>query len=329
MVATSTPAKRLRKPPSLVKAEPVEVKRIASVPPKELADSYVGRSVGKLTDHEIFAACKRKHWNLLLEGDTGTGKTLASLAFAASEGMHFYSTPNNVAIDPGQLFGKWVMNEGGTWDWVDGGVTDVVRYGGLLLLNEVNFLPPRIATAIFGLLDNRRELTLLDHKGEVIKAHEDLLIVADMNPDYLGTTQLNAAFRNRFEVQIEWDYDPTVEKKLVKSKTLLDFANRMRKSRRDGNIITPTSTNMLMEFEEMVTTFGIEFALQNFVQHYNTEDRKAVSEALRNMRTAFDIDFAPKKEAPARGTAKVHAGNQGGNGWEFTDDEDVQNWLNN
>jgi MoxR-like ATPase len=36
-----------------------------------------------------------------------------------------------------------------------------------------------------------------------------------MNPDYIGTTPLNYAFRNRFDIQIPWDYDDAVEEKLI------------------------------------------------------------------------------------------------------------------
>ncbi len=333
---------------------PVEMApRIASVPDQSIARSYVARKIGGIDDFVIFDLALNKGWNLLLEGDTGAGKTMAARAYAAHKGMFFYSTPNNVGIDPSQLFGKYIPDETGAsiGKWQDGPVTDMVRYGGVLLMNEINFLPPRVATSLFSLLDGRREMVLLDHKGEVIRAHRPdcwcslsddecerhwLLIVGDMNPGYLGTQDLNQALRNRFELQVEWNYDSTVEKQLVKSSVLLDFANKMRKSRKDGDISTPTSTNMLVEFETLVfdmgPTIGLGFAMQNLVQHYDSEDRGAVQSALKTMESNLQDSYRKltaqaddgSVDAPTRKTSTRTTQGKG-NGWEF--DDEINSWL--
>lgn len=304
----------------------VTVERIASVPDPSIADKYVGRTIGVSTEFEIFDFALARGFNVLLEGDTGTGKTMAAMAYAASKGMHFYSTPNNIGIEPSQLFGKYIPDEDGISlaFWQDGPVTDMVKHGGVLLINEVNFLPPRVATVLFSLLDGRREIALLEHKGEVIKAHPELLIIADMNPDYIGTQQLNAAFRNRFEIQLDWDYDPNVEASLVKSKTLREFAVNIRKARRKNDVETPTSTNMLIEFEEVVSTLGLKFALANLVQHYSTDDRKAVVEALRTITPNLEADYAKLAVPEPAATAKPKPVSED---WDFVDD-DTNKWLN-
>lgn len=329
MAVTKVPLKKVAQ-----NGNPVVVPRVASVPPKPVADKYVGRNFGNKTDFEVLDLATENQWNVLLEGDTGTGKTMVARAYAASRGKHFYSTPSNVGIDPSQMMGKFIPDPSGNalGVWQDGPVTDLVRHGGVLLINEVNFMPARVATALFSLLDGRREIALLDHKGEVIQAHPDLLIIADMNPDYLGTAPLNAALRNRFEIQLHWDYDPNVEKALVKGGAIRRFATNMRKMMRDSQISTPTSTNMLEEFEKIATTLGIDFACENLVQHYNADDRQAVQDALRAMKANLEEDYKPKpKHAPVVATAPVTTVASNAK-WSFSgldgEENEFEAWMN-
>ena len=106
----------------------------------------------------------------------------------------------NASMESRQLFGGFIPDGDGGYGWIDGPVTDVVRNGGVLLLDEMNFISPKIYTTLYPLTDGRRSITLLDHMGETIVAHEDLTIFATMNPDYIGTTPLNFAMRNRFDI---------------------------------------------------------------------------------------------------------------------------------
>jgi len=276
--------------------DPQAVPDIASVPPREVFDSYVGRQVGGQDYMNVFGYARAHHVNCLIEGPTGSGKTHAARAYAAHEGMRFYSVSSSIGLEPSQLFGKYIPNTGpgGGFVWQDGPVTSLVRHGGLLLLNEVNFIPERVGTVLFSLLDSRREIQLVDHKAEVIKAHPDLLIVADMNPDYAGTRALNAAFRNRFGIQLSWGYDTDIEAKLIASATLRKMAAQLRKSHAEGKLETPISTNALMEFERMGKALGLDFARYNYVQHFAEEERAAVDKVFDTykhaLRTEFEVD---------------------------------------
>jgi hypothetical protein len=97
-----------------------------------------------------------------------------------------------------------------------------------------------------------------------------------MNPDYAGTGVVNAAFRNRFSIQIAWDYDDKVEAKLVKSQHLLTLAKQLRLEAAKGMYETPISTNMLMEFEEFIEVLGYDFAASNFINHFADEEQASV-----------------------------------------------------
>lgn len=269
-----TPQKRIRKKVSAA----VSIPRIAKVPPRSFHDDYVSRDVLPGTsDFEVFDYAHTTSTNVLIEGPTGPGKTSAVMAWAAKNDLPFYAVPSNQGVEPSQLFGKFIPSPDGGFEWQDGPVTDLVRHGGVLLINEINFVPERIATVLFSLLDKRRQIALLDHRAEVIDAAPGLLIVADMNPDYEGTRPLNKALRNRFGIQLFWDYDPQVEAALISSSALLDLARNLRKESRESNIDTPLSTNMLMEFETIAKgPLGLDFAIENLVNHFTAEERVPV-----------------------------------------------------
>lgn len=263
------------------------------IPDTELAKIYRHRKVAGVQDFALLEYAMRTKQNVLLMGDTGAGKTMVGAAFAAEKQIPYYSLPCDVSIDPTALFGKMSPTDrAGEFEWVDGPVTELVRKGGVLNISEINFMPPKIAASLYPLLDGRRYVPLLGHRGEVVHAHEDLLIVADMNPNYRGTVELNAAFKNRFPLKIVWNYDDSVEKNLVKGTALRGIAKQLRDG---GEVRTPISTNLLMEFERMVQEDGLtyEFAVMNFLNAFSGNERDAVKNVFELRKTEIVRDYAP------------------------------------
>jgi hypothetical protein len=268
---------------------------LASVPRIELAKRYVHRDIWSRQDFEIFDHARSQNINVLIYGPTGPGKTTSVEAWAAERGLRMATVSGNASMEPSQMTGKYVSDGNGSFAWIDGPVTDVVRNGGVLLLDEVNFISPKIYTVLYSLLDGRRNITLLDHHGETIEANKDLTIFATMNPDYIGTTPLNFAFRNRFDIQIPWDYDDKVEAKLVTSKALLVVAKQLRVEAGKGQYETPISTNMLQEFVNFVDALGYEFAVENFIAHFSADEAASVRLVFQthehNIKTDFGIEI--------------------------------------
>ena len=280
------------KTPGIVQNEGWVIKRVAEVPEEKFLTGYVNRYIDGLMDFDILDYALANKENVLLEGDTGTGKTSMVYAYAAYKKMPLYSLSSSAGSDPSQWRGHIVPTEDGGFRWQDGALTDLMRHGGILLVNEINFLPDRVASDLFGALDKRRKIELVDHEGEVIYAPDDFLIVGDMNPGYSGTRDLNTALRNRFSIQMVFDYDPAIESQLVKMPALLDLAGKFRDRIAHGDFDTPVSTNMLMEFERIAQALSLDFAVRNFVTHFAQDERASVQQvfdlAVGNL--AADLD---------------------------------------
>ncbi len=289
------------------------------IPKKVFADNYVSRTIKGVKDIDLLRYSREARNNVMLYGPTGPGKTSLVLAYAATEQLPLVTVQANGAVDPNTFFGGWQPRVGlsderikevvatmervrtampdGTpadqvmavtmgligrddFQWQDSEITNVIRYGGVLYIDEVNFLPPKVASTFHGLLDLRRQITILEKGNEVIDAHPELQVIVAYNPDYEGTRPLNAAFKNRFKIKVRFDYDRNVEEQLVYLPVMLDVAEKLRVSHRAGDVETPVSTNMLIEFEELAVDLGYEFAVENFLNAFHDDERSAVRDVI-------------------------------------------------
>ena len=293
--------------------------QLAKIPPMERAKQYVNRSIGGLEDFQIYDRARQHKFDVLIYGPTGPGKTSSVVAWAAARKLRLATVSGNAALEPSQLIGKYIPDGKGGFVWIDGPVTDVVRNGGVLLMDEVNFISPKIYTVLYSLLDARRALILLDHKGETIEAHPDLTIFATMNPSYIGTTPLNFAFRNRFAIQLPWDYDDEVEAKLVKSKAIIVVAQQLRNEAAKGEFETPISTNMLMELEQFIGIFGFDFAVANFIAHFDEEEQDKVKLVMTAHQYNIQQEFSLVEEYKENSEDQVGVAERLGS--------EAENWL--
>jgi nitric oxide reductase NorQ protein len=269
------------------------------------AKKYVNRKVRGKSDFDIFKAAQANDLNVQIMGPTGSGKTTGAVAYASATGQPYFRVPGNQALVPEQLYGSYVPDGVGGFVWQDGPVTAIVRQGGVLILDEANLISPKVLTDLYPLLDFGREITLKDHGNEVVKAKSGtVLIVVTGNPDYVGTGLFSEAFKDRFAVRfLDWGYDAAVERKLVKSRTLLKMANDLR-ARKD-DILTPVSTRLLTEFEEVVNLFGWDFAVENLLDRFDdSEEREAVRGVFNTSSDGIKIDLG-LKEKPVVETPEV------------------------
>lgn len=276
-----------------IKTEPTPSMSLSMItaPDPKWAKSYINRKINGVIDFDIFDHALANGVNVLIEGGAGTGKTIAVQSYASARGYRYFNVSNNTSTEPSELFGQWIPTPEGTYKWQDGAVTQLVRYGGVLLLNEVNFLPARVSTVLFSLLDYRREIQLLSNGGEVVKAHPNLLIIADMNYGYRGTQELNQAFNDRFGIKLEFNHDRAIENKIVGSKALLVLADQLRDQHDKEEISNPISTRSLVAFVNNAKSFGMDFAITSFVNGFNKDERNGVRLACETHKDNIALDL--------------------------------------
>lgn len=255
-----------------------------AIPNKVFAEEYVSRNLKGVRDVDLLRYAKEARNNVMLFGPTGPGKTSLILAYTATDGIPLVTVQANGGVDPNSFFGGWQPDpadpEGRRLIWVDSEITTVIKYGGVLYIDEVNFMPPKVAAAFHSLLDKRRMVTILDKGNEVVNAHHDLQVIVAFNPEYEGTRPLSPAFKNRFKLKVRFDYDRDIENQLVYLPVMLDVADKLRMANKSGDLETPVSTNMLIEFEELAVDLGYEFAIENFLNAFGDDERSAVRDVL-------------------------------------------------
>lgn len=262
------------------------------VPDKAVSERYVRRAFAKdasgngWIDLDVLKWADNSNRNVLLKGDTGAGKTTALEAYASAEGKPFITVSCNGGADPASFWGEPGKDANGKYVFNPSEIVQVIQYGGVLYLDEINFLHARIGAVFHPLTDHRRMVVVPAMGNQAIEAHPDLFIVAAYNPDYRGTRPMNEAMLNRFSIHLDYIYDRDVEREVVAPvdgmdvDPLLDMADRIRAMRAEGEISTPVSTNMLMDFLTIGADTDFEFAQYVFINHFEDDERQAIRNVL-------------------------------------------------
>lgn len=168
-------------------------------------------------------------WNVLLTGPTGSGKTHLVYEVCHALGRPVITIQGADGLPPEHLIGyRGIRSDGhgGTETyWVDGLIPRAMRMGAVLYIDEPNALPDGIRFYVFSAMDHRRQITLAENDGEVVTAAPGFLVVGAMNEGagYGGTTVLNHAFRDRFDLCVDLDYlDERSERKLLAERCDID-----------------------------------------------------------------------------------------------------------
>lgn len=287
-------APALPSPTEAEEAEEVEEERQE----EPVKHAYINRTVaGDVQDFALLDYALKHGDNVLLYGPTQSGKTSLPLAYAEARGMRAVTISGDAAMDPSELFGHRTLRDGAD-GYEENHVTEVIRNGGVLVIDEINMFSPKILSPLFSLLDHRREIRIREKGGEVVKAHEDLVVVATMNPRYAGTMAASEALLDRFAHRHEWGYSEAVEEKLVPSESLREM---FRNARKQGDIDTPLSTSLMVTFAENVAGLGFDYAKENLANRAMIEEeRDALRLLLDTYRKRIEKELCPASEEPEK-----------------------------
>jgi midasin len=143
--------------------------------------------------------CLSRKYPILIQGPTSAGKTSMIEHLAKNTGHRFIRINNHEHTDLQEYLGGYMTNDQGRLVFQEGVLVEALRKGYWVVLDELNLAPSDVLEALNRLLDDNRELFLIE-KQEVIKPHPHFMLFATQNPagQYGGRKQLSKAFRNRF-----------------------------------------------------------------------------------------------------------------------------------
>ncbi len=154
--------------------------------------------------------------NILLTGDTGTGKTTYAHQFSARYKRPTFTLECGAIAEPEQLIGMWEVRP--VLDNASGAVEThfelspflqaVQQDGAVIVLNEINrFGNIRAENVLLSLLDHQRQLFIQELK-ETVRVGKGVVFIATINEGskYTATDQLDWSLRNRMTrfVRINW-----------------------------------------------------------------------------------------------------------------------------
>jgi nitric oxide reductase NorQ protein len=142
-----------------------------------------------------------------LIGPSGTGKTHIVYLVAELTGLPVWEVNCGLQTSSYDLIGRFVGL--GKDNWIDGQVTLWLKHGGILYLDEANMMKQDVATRLNPILDTRGHLVITEKDNEIVPRHQYAYCVISMNPfssEFSGTKKLNAAFRRRMAVWLNFTY---------------------------------------------------------------------------------------------------------------------------
>jgi cobaltochelatase CobS len=207
--------------------------------------------------------------NTYISGPSGCGKTVMVEQLHARMGRPLLRANMNGDMTAAKFIGSMRVKTGiGTY-YQHGMLPQAMKAGITLLLDEVDYTPPQIATVLNPVLEGGRRI-YLEEADEVIHAAPGFCIVAtgntsgkgDSNANYTGTEILNTAFLDRFGVKLNATYLPADQEVdlLLRSakgalspeetRAVVKFANMVREAFMAGQLSVTLTTRKLLDFAD-------------------------------------------------------------------------------
>ena len=204
-----------------------------------------------------------------ITGLSGNGKTFGVEQACAQLGRELIRVNITIETDEDDLIGGFRLVNGATV-WHNGPVIEALERGAVLLLDEVDLASNKIL-CLQSILEGKG--VYLKKIGKFIQPAEGFNVIATANTKgkgsddgrFIGTNVLNEAFLERFCVTFEQEYPtPAVEAKILSKlceddefvTKLVDWADIIRKTFRDGGIDEVISTRRLVHIVQAFKIFG-------------------------------------------------------------------------
>jgi MoxR-like ATPase len=225
---------------------------------------------------------------ILLQGHAGSFKNYVLFYLAHKCNRPLIRINCSSDLRTSSLLGRFTPIPGSdSFEWQDGLITQAVRQGFWLILDEINSLDADILFALHGLLDENR--ISIANNSEIVQAHPEFRLFATMNPNYVGTRSLNQALLDRFSV-IQVEYDEEIDRKLIERLNIKEEAKtafynlilRIRMRFENREISMPFSHRTLKHIVDLQNNgFPVDRAIElAFLNKLDCDERRIVKTAI-------------------------------------------------
>lgn len=211
---------------------------------------------------------------VLTYGPTGSGKSSLIEQLCARTHRPFLRINCSGDMDSSMIFGQLLAKDGSTF-WMDGSVTEAVKYGAVFAWDEWDVTPADISMGLQWLLEENGKLFLKDMPGKIsdkmIKPHEHFRLCAigntrgqgDETGAHAGTNVQNTATLDRFGTCLFIDYlAPNIERDMLSKKCphlsksqvagFIQFANLIRTGYKAGQLALTISQRTLFNVAKKI-----------------------------------------------------------------------------
>lgn len=226
--------------------------------------------------------------SLLLIGDSGVGKSkmIHYLAQETNTPLIAPSAHGDMTVE--NLLGAMVVVNKNTV-WKDGIIPGSMKKGYWLLLEEPNAIDPSVLKVLNELLDTRKITITVAGEPRIVKAAPNFRFICTINPPdnpiYKGISIFSFEFMDRFDCVVNIDYlKPEIEAQLIIDETgfsetevvlkMVDFATRVRKGMRNGELFGTVTPRGLISWAKKIPAFGIRTSAEvSVLRKMSTVDR--------------------------------------------------------
>jgi hypothetical protein len=255
-------------------------------------ENYYSRKWGEHDDVMVLRKSRDMSAYVLLYGAPGCGKTAVVEAAFTGESGGLFTVLGSGDTEVADLVGGYVQTPSGGFVWEDGPLLKAAECGGVLLIDEVGLIDPKVLSIVYGLMDGRREYTVTANPERgTVKAAPGFYVIAATNPNAPGV-RLSEALLSRFLVQAEMTTDWSLARKLGAPVPIVTAAQNLSKKQQSSEVSWAPQMRELLAFRDLAKEFGTSFAIANLLAAAPEMDRPVVADVFTRV---FGEECRPAK----------------------------------